>query len=76
MLHYEMGEETKTTVHIQKKEQLRCKMVMSKETPHVHNMYNNIASRAYHLREFCGGGNGEPNDTLKNIKFNDTTTHG
>ena len=28
-------------------------------------MYNTEASGAYHLREFCGGGNKEPNDTLK-----------
>jgi hypothetical protein len=28
-------------------------------------MYNTKDSRAYRLREFCGGGNGEPNDTLK-----------
>jgi hypothetical protein len=31
MLQSETGEETKTTVHMQKKEQLRCKMVISKE---------------------------------------------
>jgi hypothetical protein len=28
-------------------------------------MYSAEASGAYHLREFCGGGNNEPNDTLK-----------
>jgi hypothetical protein len=37
-------------------------------------MYNNTASRAYHLREFCGGGNSEPNDTLKNVECSETTT--
>jgi hypothetical protein len=39
-------------------------------------MYNNEASRAYHLREFCGGGNNEPNDTLKNVKCSKVTTSG
>jgi hypothetical protein len=37
-------------------------------------MYNNEASRAYHLREFCGGGNSEPNDALKNVECSETTT--
>jgi hypothetical protein len=36
-------------------------------------MYNK-ASRAYQLREFCGGGNSEPNDTLKNVEISETTT--
>jgi len=36
-------------------------------------MYNNKASQAYHLRDFCGGGNNEPKDTLK-VKCNETTT--
>ena len=37
MLQCETGNETKITVHIQKKEQLRtrCKMVISKESPYV-----------------------------------------
>jgi hypothetical protein len=37
-------------------------------------MCNNKASQAYHLWEFCGGGNGEPNDTLKNAECSETTT--
>ena len=36
-------------------------------------MYNNKDSQAYHLREFCGGGNYEPNNTLKNVKCGKTT---
>jgi hypothetical protein len=60
----------KTTVYIQKKDQLRCKMVISKKNC----MYNNKASRAYHLRKFCGSGNGEPNNTLKNVECSETTT--
>ena len=26
------------------------------------------------MREFCGGGNGKPNDTLKNVKCSEITT--
>jgi hypothetical protein len=37
-------------------------------------MYNNTVSWAYHLREFCGGGNNEPNDTLKTVESSETTT--
>jgi hypothetical protein len=37
-------------------------------------MYNYKASRAYHLREFCGDGNSEPNDTLKNVECGEVTT--
>jgi hypothetical protein len=37
-------------------------------------MHKNKASRAYHLREFCGGGNNKPNDTLKNAKCSEITT--
>jgi hypothetical protein len=37
-------------------------------------MDNNKASRAYHLREFCGGGNSEPDDTLKNVKCGEITS--
>lgn len=37
-------------------------------------MYNNKVSRAYRLREFCGGGDSEPNDALKNVKCSETTT--
>jgi hypothetical protein len=37
-------------------------------------MDNNKASRAYHLRELCGGGNSEPDDTLKNVKCSEITT--
>jgi hypothetical protein len=37
-------------------------------------MYNNKASRAYHLRDFCGGGNSEPNNTLKSVECSETTT--
>jgi len=37
-------------------------------------MNNNKAGRAYRLREFCGGGNSEPNDTLKNIQRSEITT--
>jgi len=33
--------------------------------PKKKRMYNTEASGAYHLREFCGGGNNEPDDTLK-----------
>jgi hypothetical protein len=33
--------------------------------PKTKRMYYTEASGAYHLREFCGGGNNEPNDTLK-----------
>ena len=68
MLDCEIGEEAKTTVQIQKNEQLPCKMI--KEI----RMGNNEASRAYHLREFCGGGYGKPNDTLKNVKCSEITT--
>jgi len=34
----------------------------------ISNKQKNVskASGAYHLREFCGGGNSEPNNTLKN----------
>ena len=32
------------------------------------NEMHNKASQTYCLREFCDGGNSEPNDTLKNIK--------
>jgi hypothetical protein len=34
MLQCETGEETDITVFIQKNEQLRCKMVISKENPY------------------------------------------
>jgi hypothetical protein len=61
MLQCGTGEETKATVQIQKQEQLRCKTAISKKK----RMHNTEASGAYHLREFCGGGNKEPNDTLK-----------
>ena len=37
-------------------------------------MYSNKASRAYHLRELCGGGDSEPNDALKNVKCSGITT--
>ena len=37
-------------------------------------MHSNKASRAYYLRELCGGGNSEPNDTLKNVKCSQITT--
>jgi hypothetical protein len=67
MMQCEIEEETKTTVHIQEKEQLRCKMVISKENP-------SKASRAYQLRKFCGGGNSEPNDALKNVKCSEITS--
>ncbi len=60
MLQCGTGEETKTTVYIQKQEQLGCKTAISKKC-----LQNTEASGAYHLREFCGGGNKEPNDTLK-----------
>lgn len=60
MMRCETGEETKSTAQIQIQEQLRCKTAMSKKY-----MYSTEASGAYHLREFCGGGNNEPNETLK-----------
>jgi hypothetical protein len=37
-------------------------------------MYKNKVGRAYHLRDFGGGGNEEPNDTLNNAEYNKTTT--
>ena len=37
-------------------------------------MGSNKASRTYHLREFCGGGYGKPNDTLMNVKCSEITT--
>ncbi len=36
-------------------------------------MHSNKASRAYYLREFCGGGNSEPNNTLKNVMCSEIT---
>jgi hypothetical protein len=52
-----------TTVHIYNHEHLRRKTGISWKK-HMHNK----TSQAYHLREFCGGGNSEPNATLHNIK--------
>lgn len=69
MLQCEIGEKTKSTVHVQKKEKLRCRMAISNEK----RMYNIKASRAYHLRDLCGGGNSEPNNTL-NVKCSEITT--
>ena len=37
-------------------------------------MCNNKANQAYRLRDFCDGGNNEPNDTLKNVECSETTT--
>ena len=31
------------------------------------------ADKSPHLREFCGGGNYEPNNTLKNVKCGEIT---
>ncbi len=39
-------------------------------------MHSNKASQAYRLREFCRGGNSEPNDTLKNVKCSQITFMG
>jgi hypothetical protein len=53
----------KTTVYIQNHEHLRRKTGISWKK-HMHNK----VSQAYHLREFCDGGNSHPNATLKKIK--------
>jgi len=65
MLHWKIGEEMKTTVHIQNHEHLRCKTEISKISI---LLGNNKASQTYCWREFCDSGNNEPNDTLVNIK--------
>jgi len=67
MLQCEREEKTKTTVHIQKKKQLRCKMAISEKKERMN------ANKSHHLREFCGGGNHEPNNTLKNVKCGEMT---
>jgi hypothetical protein len=37
-------------------------------------VHNNKVNQTYHLREFCGGGNNEPKDTLKNVECSEITT--
>ena len=61
VLQCETVKETKTTVHIQIQEQLRLKTAISKKK----KIPPYEAGGAHHLWEFCGGGNNEPNDTLK-----------
>jgi hypothetical protein len=53
----------KTTVHIDDRKHLQRKTGISGK-----KHMDNKASQAYHLREFCGGGNSHPNTTLKDIK--------
>jgi hypothetical protein len=62
ILHWKIGEEMKTTVHIQNHEQLRCETEISKKS--ILLGY----SQTYRRREFCDSGNNEPNDTLMNVK--------
>ena len=53
----------KTTVHIDDRKHLQRKTGISGK-----KHMDSKASQAYHLREFCGGGNSHPNTTLKNIE--------
>jgi hypothetical protein len=66
MLHWKIGEEMKTTVHIHNRQQLRCKTEMSKKG--ILLGYNK-ASQTYRWRKFYDSGNNEPNDTLMNVKY-------